>query len=330
MNSEKHPKVSVLVPVYNVEKYLPRCLDSVLGQTFQDFEIVCVNDASPDGSMAVLRHYAESDSRVVIIDKPQNEGLMMARRTGYKNARGDYFFFLDSDDYLPKDALQALYEQANESGAGITVGNMELVNERGRKVLRPRARRVGVSSKSYLKWMLNWGTPSLCGSLFSRKLFDGYEYTALLRHGFSEDRILLTEILTRRNPRIAAVDVVTYDYWLNNESITRKRPNDKSVTEQFKALYLSYDIVNEAKWGLDDDNKNFIIRYLSLYVEKGCSPALLRSIDSRNADFLRFNEMKRYVGARLAAHTWLCCNIPGYRPLMHGIRLVIRRLQGKD
>ncbi len=330
MNREKHPKISVLVPVYNVEKYLPRCLDSVLGQTFQDFEIVCVNDASPDGSMAVLKRYAESDSRVVIIDKPQNEGLMMARRTGYKNARGDYFFFLDSDDYLPKDALRALYDQANESGADITVGNMELVNERGRKVLRPRARRVGASSKSYLKWMLNWGSPSLCGSLFSRKLFDGYEYTALLRQGFSEDRILLTEILTRRNPRVAAVDTVTYYYWLNNESITRKRPNDKSVTEQFKALYLCYDIVNEAKWGLDDDNKNFIIRYLSLYVEKGCSPALLRSIDGRNADFLRFKEMKRYVGARLATHTWLCCNMPLYRPTMHGIRLMIRKLQGKD
>lgn len=330
MNREKRPKISVLVPVYNVEKYLPRCLDSVLGQTFQDFEIVCVNDASPDGSMAVLKRYAESDSRVVIIDKPQNEGLMMARRTGYKNAGGDYFFFLDSDDYLPKDALQALYEQANESGADITVGNMELVNERGRKVLRPRARRVGASSKSYLKWMLNWGSPSLCGSLFSRKLFDGYEYTALMRQGFSEDRILLTEILTRRNPRVAAVDTVTYYYWLNNESITRKRPNDKSVTEQFKALYLCYDIVNEAKWGLDDDNKNFIIRYLSLYVEKGCSPALLRSIDGRNADFLRFKEMKRYVGARLATHTWLCCNMPLYRPTMHGIRLMIRKLQGKD
>ncbi len=330
MNNDKRPAISVLIPVYNVEKYLPRCLDSVLGQTFQDFEIVCVNDASPDNSMAVLKRYAEADSRVVIIDKPQNEGLMMARRTGYKNARGDYFFFLDSDDYLPKYALQALYDRANESEAAITVGNMELVNEQGRKVLRPRARRVGATSKSYLKWMLNWGSPSLCGSLFSRTLFDGHEYTALMRQGFSEDRILLTEILTRREPKIAVSDTVTYYYWLNNESITRKRPSDKSVTEQFKALYLCYDIVNDAKWGLDADNKNYIIRYLSLYVEKGCSPGLLKSIDDRNADFLRFKVMKRYVGARLAAHTWLCCNMPLYRPVMHGIRLLIRRLQGKD
>lgn len=330
MNSEKHQKVSVLIPVYNVEKYLPRCLDSVLGQTFQDFEIVCVNDASPDNSMEVLKRYAEADSRVVIIDKPQNEGLMMARYTGYRSARGEYFFFLDSDDFLPCDALQSLYDEAMATSADIVVGEMALVNTAGRKVLKNRSDRTGSDAMSYLRSILNWNTPSLCGSLFSRTLFDGHEYTALMRQGFSEDRILLTEILTRREPKIAVSDTVTYYYWLNNESITRKRPSDKSVTEQFKALYLCYDIVNEAKWGLDADNKNYIIRYLSLYVEKGCSPGLLKSIDDRNADFLRFKVMKRYVGARLAAHTWLCCNVPLYRPMMHGLRLAIRKMQGKD
>lgn len=330
MNSEKHPKVSVLIPVYNVEKYLPRCLDSVLGQTFQDFEIVCVNDASPDNSMAVLKRYAEADSRVVIIDKPHNEGPMMARHTGYRSARGEYFFFLDSDDFLPCDALQSLYGEAMATSADIVVGEMALVNTAGRKVLKNRSDRTGSDAMSYLRSILNWNTPSLCGSLFSRALFDGHEYTALMHQKFSEDRILLTEILTRSKPHLAVIDAVTYYYWKNDESTTRRHPSDKDITAQFKALYLCYDIVEESDLGLSRDNKNSIMRYLSLYIERGCDVGLLKSIDSRNELFLRFNELKKVVGYRLAAHTWLCCNMPLYRPVMHALRLAIRKMQGKD
>lgn len=330
MSDVNRPAISVLIPIYNVEKYLPRCLDSVLAQTFQNFEIVCVNDASPDNSIEVLKRYASTDERIVIIDKPQNEGLMMARHTGYKSAKGDYFFFLDSDDFMPKDALRSLYDEAMAKSSDIVVGEMALVNASGRKVMKNRPLKTGNDAMSYLRSILNWNTPSLCGSLFKRSLFDGYSYTALMRHGFSEDRILLTEILTRRNPKISVINDVTYYYWQNNESITRKRPSDKSVTEQFKALYLCYDRVEESGLGLGRDNRNFIMRYLSLYVERGCDVKMIKSIDSRNELFLRFSELKKVVGYRLAAHTWLCCHTPGYRPLMHGLRLVIRKIQGKD
>jgi len=330
MKNDNHPSISVLIPIYNVEKYLPRCLDSVLAQSFQDFEIVCVNDASPDNSIEVLRRYAATDSRIVIIDKKQNEGLMMARQTGYKNARGNYLFFLDSDDYLPDNALKILYDEAEKKDADITIGNLMLVNTSERKVLRPRAQRAGYSALSYLKSILHWNSPSLCGSLFKKTLFDGHNYTALLHQGFSEDRILLTEILTQRHPRLAIVDDVTYYYWQNNASITRKKPNDKTVTEQFKALYYCYDLVESSDCGLTIDNKNFIMRYLSLYIEKGCDVNFLKSIDPRNEEFLRFHAMKDIVGTRLATHTWLCCNMPFYRTTMHSIRRAIRKLQGKD
>lgn len=330
MSDVNRPAISVLIPIYNVEKYLQRCLDSVLAQRFQNFEIVCVNDASPDNSIKILRRYASTDDRIVIIDKPRNEGLMMARHTGYNNARGDYFFFLDSDDFIPDNALQSLYDKAMETSADIAVGEMALVNTAGRKVLKNRSAKTGGDAMSYLRSILNWNTPSLCGSLFSRKLFDGHSYTALTRHGFSEDRILLTEILTRRNPKITVIDAVTYCYWQNNESITRKRPSDKAVAEQFKALYLCYDRVEESGLGLARDNRNFIMRYLSLYIERGCDVNMIKSIDSRNERFLRFNELKKVVGYRLAAHTWLCCNVPLYRPVMHGVRLAIRKMQGKD
>lgn len=101
-------KVSVIVPVFNVEKYLRDCLDSVVNQTLEDIEIICVNDGSTDNSLAILEDYAEKDSRIRIINQ-ENKGLSGARNTGMKHVQGEYILFLDSDDWLNDDALFELY-----------------------------------------------------------------------------------------------------------------------------------------------------------------------------------------------------------------------------
>ena len=100
-------KFSIIIPVYNVEKYLRECLDSVLGQSFPDWEAVCVNDGSTDASASVLREYESIDSRIKVITQP-NGGLSKARNTGLSAAKGDYVIFLDSDDWLEPDALECL------------------------------------------------------------------------------------------------------------------------------------------------------------------------------------------------------------------------------
>ena len=101
-------KVSVIVPVYNVEKYLKDCLNSVTNQTLEDIEIICVNDGSTDNSLAILEDYAKKDSRIKIINQ-KNKGLSGARNTGMKHVQGEYILFLDSDDWLNEDALSELY-----------------------------------------------------------------------------------------------------------------------------------------------------------------------------------------------------------------------------
>ena len=98
---------SVIIPVYNVEKYLRACLDSMLGQTFSDWEAVCVNDGSTDGSAVILREYAAKDNRFRVVEQP-NAGLSAARNTGMKHATGDFVLFLDSDDWLETNALETL------------------------------------------------------------------------------------------------------------------------------------------------------------------------------------------------------------------------------
>lgn len=104
---------SIIIPVYNVEKYLRDCLDSVVGQTFADWEAICVDDGSTDGSAVILEEYAEKDSRFEIISQ-SNGGLSAARNTGMKAAMGDYIVFLDSDDWIEDNALEILSNELDD------------------------------------------------------------------------------------------------------------------------------------------------------------------------------------------------------------------------
>lgn len=105
--------VSVIVPIYNREKYLRRCLDGILGQTYRNLEIVCVDDGSTDESPQICDEYAQKDSRVKVLHIP-NGGVSNARNTGLDNAQGEYIFFVDSDDYVKETHIQDLLPQNDE------------------------------------------------------------------------------------------------------------------------------------------------------------------------------------------------------------------------
>lgn len=114
----KNPSVSLIIPVYNVETYLRCCLESVQAQSLSDFEAICVNDGSTDGSRAILSEYASRDHRLIGIDQP-NAGLSAARNQGLQAARGEYTCFLDSDDSLAPQALEKLYSQAKKDNLDV-------------------------------------------------------------------------------------------------------------------------------------------------------------------------------------------------------------------
>lgn len=115
-------KVSVIVPVYNVEKYLKRCLDSLINQTLSDINIICINDGSKDSSLQILEQYAQKDSRIVIYNQ-QNSGLSVARNTGLEHASGEYIGFVDSDDWVDLDFYEKLYNSAKNNNADIAVAD---------------------------------------------------------------------------------------------------------------------------------------------------------------------------------------------------------------
>ena len=112
-NSAATPLLSVVVPVFKTERWLRRCLDSLLGQSLEEIEIVCVDDASPDGCAAVLAEYASRDARVRVVTHARNEGLFRARLSGIRAARGAFIAFLDSDDYVNLDCYRAALDAAD-------------------------------------------------------------------------------------------------------------------------------------------------------------------------------------------------------------------------
>jgi len=118
MNKEC-PLVSVIVPVYNVEKYLRKCLDSLISQTLQNIEIICVNDASPDDSLTILKEYKTKDERIIIVDLKENVCLGGARDKGLEIARAEYVIFVDSDDWVSNEMCEQSYYKAKETKAEI-------------------------------------------------------------------------------------------------------------------------------------------------------------------------------------------------------------------
>lgn len=128
MNNE--PKISVIIPVYNVEKYLQKCLDSVINQTYKNLEIICINDGSPDNSGKILDEYAKKDSRIIVIHQ-ENAGVSAARNRGLEIATGEYIAFVDSDDWLKPECYElALNVLENDKEVDLVGYNADIINSR--------------------------------------------------------------------------------------------------------------------------------------------------------------------------------------------------------
>ncbi len=130
----KNPEISVIVPVYKVELYLRRCIDSILAQTFTDFELILVDDGSPDNCGAICDEYAKKDSRIIVIHQ-HNQGCSVARNAGMEIMCGTYAAFIDSDDFIEADYLKKLYQGIEESNADISMCGWYMVNDSGDTIL---------------------------------------------------------------------------------------------------------------------------------------------------------------------------------------------------
>lgn len=240
----KNIKISILVPVYNVEQYLPRCIESVLTQDFQDWEMILVDDGSPDKCPQICDMYAEKDNRIKVIHKP-NGGANSARLTGFEVSQGAYLMFLDSDDYLLPNALSVLYNKIEE-GYDIVKGNDIRFNGEWKKIERPRlAGKEILGHKDYLMSVLNYDVlPYLWGGLYKRDLFTSEVFRDNQDITICEDWISNISIWNKVDKYIA-IDHAVYAYFINDDSLMQQNVISFEYQEKLKNKMMKYIPVSD-------------------------------------------------------------------------------------
>lgn len=214
--------ISVIVPVYNVEKYIHRCVDSILAQTYTNLEIILVDDGSPDNCPAICDEYAKKDSRIKVIHK-ENSGLSSARNAGLDIATGDYIGFIDSDDYIASDMYKKLYKSIIENDSDMAICNYEFVNEQGKSLNNNMPVPNGVySAKEALAFLQidNYGAfVSACNRLFSKNLFDNFRFPI---GKLNEDNFTAYQLIYRCG-NIVMLSEPLYSYLQHSDSIMHQK-----------------------------------------------------------------------------------------------------------
>ena len=184
--------VSVIIPVYNVEKYLKKCADSVLNQTYRNLDIILVDDGSTDLSGKMCDELGIDDKRVTVIHK-QNGGLSDARNAGLNVARGEYYAFVDSDDYISSDMIEIMVNSARENSCEIAICNMVKFSESGESALfyHPVAQKQILLGENRFKTLKQ---PSVCNKLFKASLFQNIRFP---KGKYYEDTFVYHELLYR-------------------------------------------------------------------------------------------------------------------------------------
>jgi glycosyltransferase involved in cell wall biosynthesis len=230
------PKVSVIIPIYGVEKYIKRCVESLFNQTLQDMEFIFVNDCTKDNSMSILyeviKEFPERNSQVKIVNHDHNLGLSAARHTGLKFATGDYIAHCDSDDWVSYRMYQELYEVAIEGDYDYVKCGHILSD--GEKTLRKVCayHECAESDKtSVISWLLACkGWNSIWDSIAKRQLYD--ESVISTSFAMLEDFFLVTQLITKAN-RFYFFDRYYYYYFINNNSICGQK-DFKSITNKLQ------------------------------------------------------------------------------------------------
>lgn len=212
-------RISIIIATYNSEQTLSRAIDSVIAQTFDDWELLIVNDGSTDGSANILANYAEKDNRIHIFNKV-NEGVAMARKLGIENAHGEYSIHMDSDDWAEPTMLEDMYNKAKSTDADLVIADYYRNDGCGNQnicVQNPEK----CSSVEILKGCFEGRyLGSLWNKLIKHSLYK--KYNAQFFHGinYCEDLLILAQILKHPGVKISYIPQAYYHYVYNSQSIT--------------------------------------------------------------------------------------------------------------
>jgi len=249
------PKISVIIPIYNVEKYLDKCLESVRQQTFSDIEIICVDDCSPDNSADIVEKHMAKDKRIVFIRHEKNTGLGGARNSAIRLAKGKYLASADSDDYMQPNMLENLWEATDNGSFDIVSCGFNRVDEMGNilSYTSPDIRQAHGKEINIFKTV----NPAFWNKMWRTSLFVDNQIF-FPNHDYYEDMSTTPRILSKTQS-IKVINDRLYNYLVRSESITGSY-GDKQIIDYFKGFEILLVYLKES--GLyeqyEEDYKEYV------------------------------------------------------------------------
>ena len=281
--------ISVIVPVYKVEKYLSRCIESIINQTYKEMEIILVDDGSPDSCGEICDKYAAIDSRIKVFHK-ENGGLSDARNMGIMYALGKYLCFVDSDDYIERDTVEVLYNNLIDNHADISVCNYHMLDEKTGIKDKEITINEGVWDRQTF-WENYYSRNQLycvivCNKLFKRELFDGIEFP---KGRISEDAWIMGDII-KKCTRIYASDRDCYTYF--------KREGGSIMTTSLLTSWLSAVEACIERMKLFEDDCDYT------NMEKNMSYIMRTMVNTRvNVGYTKTDIEKQYMAVKQKCKT---------------------------
>jgi len=242
-------KVSVIVPVYNMEKRLNKCLDSLVNQTYKDIEIIVINDGSKDNSLDIIKSY--HDDRIKLIDQ-ENQGISIARNNGISISTGEYLCFLDSDDYFELDAIEKFVNKITSDNSDIVVCDYYMFDDNNRKIMNvgyPELFGGSLYDNPNMIRDIDYGP---CNKIYKKELFKDIMFPINTKY---EDFEAILKVFSKAK-KITKLDDPVYDYYINQNGETRTQ-----TTKNMDMLKIAYNLDNY----FDFLNKD--IKLKDVYVE---------------------------------------------------------------
>lgn len=259
--------VSIIVPVYNKEKYLRDCVDSILQQTYKDFELILVDDGSKDSSWNIIKEYANKDKRVVPVHQ-ENAGVSAARNAGLDRAQGKWICFVDADDYLPKDSIQILIEHGEKSNADLVNGNAIKIDNGNTQILFKIKNEI-ITGNVCERLVQNapWAL------LFKRSLIVKYKIRFVRGLAYSEDNVFIVNYSLYASS-IEFIDKNVYYYRMNPDSVIKSKSYERTAYHQFWAAFEVYKLRDIKK-----EHYAFIIKRTKNLIGAGINAYIIKSVD---------------------------------------------------
>lgn len=262
------PRITVIVPVYNVEQYLRRCIESILRQSFQDFELICINDCSPDGCQAILEEYQRKyPQKVRVFENETNKGLGKTRERGIRHAKGQYITFIDSDDYIREDYLEVYDRKMQESDVDVIVGGY--TKDTNGKMVEHQVPESVWSIVTY---------PIACAKLYKKSFLLGHDlHFSEIRCG--ED-IYFSMSVFYYGASYRVIKYTGYYYYFNKASITGTMNYEKNheafVAEIFREFLENHDTQKLSRQDQAVIEYNYIANMVNALITYGRGGGIIR------------------------------------------------------